>query len=77
MKAIINTKKMQGMSYLNGLTFEVIRLNESTAILAIPSQICLGKFDRMDFYFDEIFDSVKSMRSFFNEWRDFIYNDDY
>jgi hypothetical protein len=55
MKAIINTKKSSGLSYLNGQTFEVIRINEASVTLATPNQVIEGRFDSVDFSFNEIF----------------------
>jgi hypothetical protein len=54
----------------DGFTTIAKRLSESTAHL-FTDYVDASEID------DEVFDSVKSMRSFFNEWRDFIYNDDY
>ena len=54
MKAIINTKKSHGMSYLNGQTFEVVQLMEDRVIIATPSIIIKGNLDYVYFDFSEI-----------------------
>jgi len=54
MKAIINTKKASGFSYLNGRTFEVKEVFTSFIAIQIPSQICNDKFDTCDFNHNEI-----------------------
>lgn len=54
MKAIINTKKSSGMSYLNGHTFEVKEILSNLVALSIPSRICEGRFDTCDFSFEEV-----------------------
>jgi hypothetical protein len=54
MKAIINTKKTSGFSYLNGRTFEVKEVFTTFVAIQIPSQICYGKFDTCDFNHNEV-----------------------
>lgn len=55
MKAIINTKKSSGMSYLNGQTFEVIRIYDKFVEVKVPSKVIEGRLDSVDFSFNEIF----------------------
>jgi hypothetical protein len=54
MKAIINTKKTSGFSYLNGCTFNVKEVFTSFVAIEIPSQICEGKYDTCDFNHNEV-----------------------
>ena len=54
MKAIINTKKTSGFSYLNGHTFEVKEVFSSFFAIEIPSQICEGRYDTCDFNHNEV-----------------------
>ena len=71
MKAIItNVKKSSGYSDYNGLTFDVVEILSNIICINIPSKICDGRFDRVDFSYSEvtIVDIQHELQSAYDNW---------